>query len=164
MRRIVIGIGNPDRGDDAAGRMVARELRLLSPPEVSIAECNGEATLLLSLLEDRDVAVVVDACSSGRPPGTIQRFDVQAGPLPELHSGLSTHGFGPAAAIELARSLSQLPAQCLVYAIEGAGFTAGDPLSPAVAAAVHDVLPRIVADLAIDGAGQTENPECTKRR
>ena len=45
---------------------------------------------------------LVDACVSGAPPGTIHRFDATAAPLPDLGSGLSTHGFGAPVAIELA--------------------------------------------------------------
>ena len=44
---------------------------------------------------------------------------------------------------ELARVLGQLPQHCIVYAIEGADFRLGAPLSPPVAAAVR----RVAADL-----------------
>ena len=57
-----------------------------------------------------------------------------AGPLPART--LSTHGFGVADAIELARSLGRLPERLDVYAIEGADFGHGDELTPAVAGAV----------------------------
>jgi hydrogenase maturation protease len=48
----------------------------------------------------------------------------------------STHALGVAEAIELARALGRLPARLEVYAIEGARFTAGAGLSPAVEQAV----------------------------
>ena len=59
-----------------------------------------------------------------------------ATPLPRGALGMSTHGFGLAEALELARALGQLPRRCIVYAIEGASFETGAPLSPEVAAAV----------------------------
>ena len=51
----------------------------------------------------------------------------------------STHAFGVADAVELARALGRLPGRLDVYAIEGASFTAGDSLSPEVERAVDDL-------------------------
>src|SRR5215207_5591238 len=56
----------------------------------------------------------------------------------------STHAFGVADAIELARTLGRLPARLEIYTIEGADFTAGAGLSPPVAAAVNALTRRIV--------------------
>jgi hydrogenase maturation protease len=148
-RRIVLGIGNPDRGDDAAGRAVALMLRSASPDSVEIVEQDGEATSLLKHLDGAAAAFLVDACISGVPAGTVRRFDVGAGPLPQAAFGLSTHGFGLAEAIELARALGQLPPVCIVYAIEGSTFEAGAPLSPPVAAAVAVVVRQLRCE--IDG-------------
>lgn len=145
-RRLVIGVGNPERGDDAAGRAVARLLPGTLPADVEIAEGDGEATSLLAQIEACGTAVLVDASASGAPAGTVRRFDVAAAPLPQDAGSLSSHGLGLATAIELARALGQLPPRCVVYAIEGASFTDGEPLSPAVAAAVDDVAGRLRAE------------------
>lgn len=147
LRRIVLGIGNPERGDDAVGRMVARHLRDTSPATIRIAEHDGEGTALLQELGGATVAFVVDASASGALPGTIRRFDVSGTPLPDLAFGLSTHGFGLAMAIELARTLGQLPERCIIYAIEGASFATGAPLSAAVQAAVPEVARRLLAEI-----------------
>lgn len=147
IRRIVIGIGNPDRGDDAAGRRVARLLRRMLPDDVEVAEHDGEATTLLAWLDGAAAAFMIDACASGVPAGTVHRFDVSAAPLPQAAFGLSTHGFGLAEAVELARALGQLPMHCIVYAIEGESFEVGAPLSLPVVAAVADVARRLGAEI-----------------
>ena len=49
-RCVVLGIGNPDRGDDAAGRIVAQRLRGLLPVDIEIIEHDGEGTSLLGQL------------------------------------------------------------------------------------------------------------------
>lgn len=147
-RRLVIGIGNARRGDDAAGRAVARRLRGMLPAEVEIAEADGEATALLAWLEGTGEAYLVDACASGAAPGTVRRFDVAGAPLPQDAFGLSTHGFGLSEAVELARALGQLPRRCIVYAIEGRTFEIGAPMSVPVAAAVGDVAERVRRDVA----------------
>ena len=162
-RRIVLGIGNPDSGDDAAGRAVVRRLRGVLPEHIDIIEQDGEATSLLARIDGAAEIFLVDACSSGAPAGTVRRFDVTRTKLPPGAFGLSTHGFGLAEAVELARALGQLPPRCIVYAIEGATFAAGAELSPAVAASVVDVAGRLRAEIAGDGEQEGEAP-CTKPR
>jgi hydrogenase maturation protease len=148
-RRIVLGIGNPDRGDDAAGREVARRLRGAWPEGVVVAEVDGEATDLLARLDGADAAYLIDACVSGAPAGTVHRIDAAHEPIPPGAFGVSTHGLGLAAAIGLARALGRLPARCVVYAIEGASFETGAPLSPAVADAVGTVAGRLRDELSV---------------
>jgi len=145
-RVIVLCVGNPQRGDDAAGRRVAEALGA-SLGEVEIIEEEGEATRLLSRLEGADAAYIVDASVSGASAGDIRRFDINAGQLPPAGFAASTHGFGLAEAMELARTLGAMPRRCVVYAIEGGTFDIGAPLSPAVAAAVGIVADRLRAEI-----------------
>ncbi len=142
----VIGIGNPDRGDDGVGRAVAERLRELGPG-VDVVEQGGEATALLAAMEGAARVFFIDACVSGVAAGTIRRFDLAKAPLPPLRPGVSSHGFGLAEALQLAAALGQMPSQCVVYAIEGAEFAHGAPLSPPVRAAVEDVVGRLSAEL-----------------
>ncbi len=151
-RRIVIGIGNPDRGDDAAGRAVARLLRGLLPKDVDLVEHDGETTGLLARLDGVTAAFLVDACASGAPAGTVRRFDVAERLLPREAFGLSSHSLGLAEAVELARALGQLPLCCVVYAIEGESFAVGAPLSPPVVTAVAEVAARLRTEI----GGQSE--------
>ncbi|MBX5454505.1 MAG: hydrogenase maturation protease [Acidobacteriia bacterium] len=144
----VIGIGNPDRGDDAAGRRVAALLRGTLPAKIAIVEHDGEATALLACLDGVEAAFLVDACASGAPAGTVRRFDVTAAPLPQRIFPFSTHGLGLAEAVELARALGALPKHCIVYAVEGASFAAGAPLSAPVRTAVATIAERIRAEIA----------------
>lgn len=135
-RIVVIGIGNPDRGDDAAGRLVAQRLHGMLPAKIEVVEHDGEPTALLALFDDADCAILIDACTSGGEPGAVHRFDVSDAPLPEARFSLSTHGVGLGEAVELARALGQLPPRVIVYAIEACAFDLGAPPSPAVADAI----------------------------
>ncbi len=153
-RQIVLGIGNMDRGDDAAGRAVARMLQGSVPDDLEVAELDGEATTLLARFEGAGAAFLVDACRSGAAAGTVRRIDVAVTQVPQGLFGLSTHGFGVAEAIELGRALGQLPPRCIVYAIEGASFQIGAPLSPAVAAAVADVAARLRTEIAVASSAE----------
>jgi hydrogenase maturation protease len=148
-RCIVFGVGNPDRGDDGAGPAVARQLWELPLQHAEIIEHGGEATTLVAQMDGAACVFLIDACASGAPPGTVRRFDVSTAPVPEeVALGLSTHGLGPATAVELARSLGQLPHRCIIYTIEGASFATGAPLSPQVAAGVPQVVGRVRAEIA----------------
>jgi hydrogenase maturation protease len=71
---------------------------------------------------------------------------------------LSSHGLGVASAIEMARALGTLPRQVVVYAIEGERFGLGEDLSPRVAAAVSQLVDRVLGELAAVPAGTGEEP------
>jgi hydrogenase maturation protease len=147
-RCLVFGVGNPDRGDDGAGPAVARQLWELPLQHVKIIEHGGEATTLVAQMDGAACVFLIDACTCGAPPGTVRRFDVSTAPVPEeVALGLSTHGLGPATAVELARSLGQLPHRCIIYTIEGASFATGAPLSPQVATAVSRVVGRVRTEI-----------------
>jgi len=145
--RIVIGIGNPERGDDAVGRAVVRRLVVQGLPEIEIAECSGEAAELLELLGRADAAFLVDAGRFEAAPGTLRRLDARQASVPLAVGGTSSHGFGLAAAIELARALARLPPCCLVYLVQGARYDLGAALSPAVKAAVPVAVAAIRRDV-----------------
>jgi len=147
VRTLVIGIGNPDRGDDAIGRLVARRLKAHALPGVTVLEHGGEAADLVETLRGADFAVVVDAAVSGGEPGTVHRIDVSKEALPRAWFAWSTHGLGLAEAIELARALGCLPPRCIVYAIEARAFAPGDAPSPALIAAAREVGARIADEL-----------------
>lgn len=157
-RRLILGIGNPDRGDDAVGCEVVRLLRGRLPAGVQTLHHTGEATAILDCLEDVDVAFLVDAALSGAEPGTVRRFDVAGQALPSDLAELSSHGFGLAQALELARALGSMPHRCIVYAIEGRQFEPGAPLSAEAAGAAAAVADRILDELKSMGNGRRDRP------
>lgn len=85
----VIGIGAEDRGDDAAGLLVARLLQVAVPPGVEVYECAGDAGRLLELFEGADRVVLVDAARGAGARGTVERVPLGAALASSVHS---THG------------------------------------------------------------------------
>jgi hydrogenase maturation protease len=142
---LVVGLGSLDRGDDAVGVLVAREVQARALPGVQVVE-QEDPTALLDLWTGRRLAVVVDAVRSGGEPGALVRLETGDGQVPLLDSAWidsgrgGTHGFGLAGAVELSRALGTLPARLVLVGIEAARFEPGDPVSPPVAAAVESVL------------------------
>jgi len=146
-RCVVIGIGNPLRGDDAAGRAVVHRLKETTTAGIDVVELDGEVASLLACLDGAESAYLIDACVSGAAPGTVRRLPVTESLFPYDGFSMSTHGLGLAEAIELARTLGQLPPHCVVYAIEAASFRAGAPLSPPVEAAIDGVAAQLRAEI-----------------
>ncbi len=140
----VVGIGNEWRRDDAAGLVVARLLRGM--PGVAVIESEGEPIGLLDAWGDADAVILVDAVSSGAEPGTVHRIDAASSRLPS-ELGSSTHTVSLGEAVELARALHRLPANAVVYGIEGEDFTAGEGLTPRVERAAREVAAAVRREL-----------------
>ena len=147
MTRILIGAGNPLAGDDAAGRIVARKARPRLPADVRVVEATGDGAALIDLWSEGDEVILVDAAVSGGLPGTIHRLDAVAGPVPARLDLRSSHAFGVAPGIELARALARLPRRLTLYAIEAGSFDTGAEPTPRVALAIDEVADAVAAAL-----------------
>ena len=152
-RVIVIGVGNAFRGDDAAGRAVAKRVQERVPDELEVVVCELEPTRLIDAWRGADAALVVDAVSSGAEPGTVHRFDATSQALPSREFRSSTHALGIGETIELARAIGKLPASVVVFGIEGETFGSGTELSSAAQQGVERAV-----ELVLEEAG------CTSRR
>ena len=124
----------------------------------------GEPVGLIEEWTGADAVIVVDAVSSGAPAGTIHRLDPLPEPIPAALSQGSTHAFGLAETIELARALDRLPARLLVYGIEGERFEAGNELSPPVSAAVDAVREELRERLGNPAADAWQDPDADAPR
>ncbi len=135
-RIVVIAVGNRGRGDDGIAAAVVERI---DDQRITTMVCEGElVTVPLCWCETDDV-VIVDACRSGRPAGTLVELDPDD---VDAASTLSTHGFGVVESLALARRLDLLPWRLRLFAIEGRQFGHG-PISPELGAAV----PRLASEL-----------------
>jgi hydrogenase maturation protease len=137
-------LGNRHRGDDAVGPLIADRLRAAG---ATLLDCNDEPTRLLDAWDGLELVVIVDAVRSGAAAGTVHRIDAGDGPLPRELGLASTHAFSIADTLELGRALGRAPRRVVVVGVEGAAFDMGDPLTPAVAAALPKVADAVLAEL-----------------
>jgi len=144
---LVIGVGNPYRGDDGVGPAVARAVADLALESVTVLEHSSEGAGLLEMWEGRDMVILADAVSSGGMPGTVHRLDACATPIPVGLFHHSSHAFGVAEAVELGRAVGRLPPRLLVYGVVGERFASGNGLTGAVEGAVSGVVDCIVRDV-----------------
>jgi hydrogenase maturation protease len=144
---VIIGVGNQCRNDDGVGIFIARKLKAENLPETRIAFNIGEAASLMDSWNISDTAILVDAVKSGAFPGQIYRFKAQIPFIPRGFFNSSTHNFGIAEAVELARILKRLPRFLIIYGIEGKCFEAGSGLTPEVEKAAGTVIRMVLKDI-----------------
>lgn len=131
---LIIGLGNPDRGDDAAGLLVARGLM---EHGIEAIQHRGGTLDLIEIWQTADCALIVDAVLSGADPGTLHIWDARTAELRNDVFRSSTHALGLADAIELARALDRLPKNLTIYGIEAAHFVVGTLPSSQVLAGIE---------------------------
>jgi hydrogenase maturation protease len=139
---LIIGYGNRERGDDAAGIFAAEHLQALGIPAKSHT---GDPLALFELWRGADAVVLIDAVLTGAPVGTINNWGVNQ-ILEAKRATTSTHGLDLAHVIELARNLGNLPAKLRLYAIDGKQFQVGAAMSEEVKYAVHQVVSQIASE------------------
>lgn len=137
--RLILGFGNRDRGDDAAGWMAVERLGGI---------VIDDPVRMMEMWAGRDV-VLIDAVVTGAPPGTVHVWDGLVVKLAGVALRFSTHSLGVAEAIKLSQVLGKLPRKLTIYGIEAVDFTEGSPVSEAVAAAVD----RVVATARLESEG-----------
>lgn len=146
---LFIGVGNPLRGDDAAGVLAAKLVRDRNHPSIRVIEHDGEGASLMEAWTGAQTVIVLDAASSDSPPGTIYRFDATEQPLPGRLFQNSTHAFGLHEAVELSRALNHFPRQLIIYGIVGKCFEIGAHLSAEAEEATRQVVKRILEETAV---------------
>jgi hydrogenase maturation protease len=139
----IICCGNRDRGDDAAGLLVAERLEAFGIP---VVVCPGGALELIEAWTGASDVLVIDAVVTGAAPGTVQPWDGLEAEIPQRPPA-STHGLGVGEAIALARILGRLPARLRVYGIEAAQFQPGTEASPQVREAAENLAAQVAAEL-----------------
>ena len=147
---LLIGVGNEFRQDDGVGLAIVRQLQAQLSPEVTTIEASGEGAALMDAWQGFDRVYLVDAVASGSPAGTIHRIDAQQQSVPTQFFNYSTHAFSVAEAVELARSLNQLPPQLVLFGMEGERFGMGVGFSEAVEQAVPQLLEQIMREVATE--------------
>lgn len=150
---LVLGIGNPSRGDDALGPLALEHLAAALGPAIAAGELGAEEVELLTDFQLQiehalDVAgrarvVFVDASVRAAPPFTLTRT---AAYRDRTHT---THAMSPAAVLDAVGALGPAgggpPGEAWTLAIRGDSFELGEPLSAAAAAHLAAALPALVA-------------------
>ncbi len=134
---LVIGVGNPSRGDDALGPLAIERLAALNPPGVElIVDFQLQVDHALDLL-GREEVVFVDASVSASAP-----FAFTALAAAKDH-GFSTHALSPAAVLAVGARYYAVTPKARQMAIRGYRFALGEGLSAAAAANLEAAVARL---------------------
>jgi hydrogenase maturation protease len=138
---LVIGYGNPLRGDDGVGNLLAQHLVERNRDcEVEILPCHQLTPELAEPVSRACVVVFIDA-QEGRETGDLSVRTVQ--PLSGPVEGAFTHNVTPETLLGAARTLYGASPEGVVITIEGHSFDYGETVSPAMQAALPGLLEAI---------------------
>ena len=139
---LIIGVGNRDRGDDAAGPCVCDLVDSLTAGAIHTVVLETSALDLVNHWHDDDRVVIVDAGRPAGDPGRVTEHDGLADQY-LVPGSASTHAIDVAGGVELARAMDRLPAALTIIGIEGESFEFGAPLSESVRRSVAEIATRL---------------------
>lgn len=147
-RTLILGVGNLLLGDEGVGVHAVRRLASESlPPSVELLDGGTGGFHLLSLFDEFDPIIIIDATLDGDAPGTVQlRKPKFASDFPRT---LSAHDIGLRDLLETAQLLASLPTVYLITVAIADTQTMTTELSRSVSAALPDVVPIVKSLLAV---------------
>lgn len=145
---LVLGLGNPLRGDDGIGVRVVEAL-IANPLPVGVEVIDGgtQGLGVVPLLEGRERLIVVDAANLGQEPGAHKRFALNEVRFLGTDTQIVIHEAGLREALLLAEALGFLPQDTVFYGIQPGSLEWEEGLSAPVQVAVQQVTGRILAEL-----------------
>ena len=147
---LVVGVGNPLRGDDGVGVAVVQNLaRLALPEDVQIVDGGTLGLGLVNLIEGVRRVLLVDAADLGREPGEHMCWRLAEARLPGEDGHLSVHSAGVRDALLLAQALDCLPEDVVIVGVQPANLEWNTGLSPRVQAALPQITQAILAELGL---------------
>ena len=144
---LIIGLGNPLRGDDGVGVRIVKELseRTL-PHDVEVADGGTQGLGLINLMEGRQRVILVDAADIGQTPGQFARFTLDEATLPGDDKYLSIHAAGLREALLLAQALNMLPPEVVIIGVQPGQLNWDTGLSPEVEASLPGLLAAVLVE------------------
>lgn len=130
-RVLVLGWGNPSRGDDALGPELVRRLEALARERAGWREHGFLADFQLHPehaldLADRDLVLFVDASTAAAAPFCLSRL------APVRDRSFTTHAMSPSAVLAVYGDMfAREPPHAYLLAIRGETFELGEPMSTA---------------------------------
>lgn len=132
---LIVGYGNPLRGDDGAGPRVAGLLAADAECGADVLSCHQLTPELSEHLCGRVLVIFVDAAATVAAGDVVTTRLAQAGAAMAVPPGL-THHVDAGTLLLMADRLYDARPQAFLVAVGASSFDLGEDLSPAVAAAL----------------------------
>jgi hydrogenase maturation protease len=148
---LILGLGNPLRGDDGVGITVLEKLidSYALPKNITCHQCSRGGLLDELLSEHYQQVIIIDAVKMGVSPGTWIRFQLPHTEVTSLkfESCRTPHDINLAEVIALGEALNLLPREIVVYGIQPQEAGWGPTLSKPVQIAMEKVKNVILEEL-----------------
>jgi len=130
VKTLILGLGNPFRGDDGVGPAVIAALNSqVMPPDVVVLDGGTPGLETVLTWQGYERVIIVDAADMGMQPGSWKRFHSDEAILPVDEAAMqgTLHAAGLAEALALAEALDLLPPELVFYGVqpEFTGWSAG---------------------------------------
>jgi hydrogenase maturation protease len=141
-RTLIIGYGNPLRGDDGVGWWIAsRLLEIVGDEFANVLAVHQLTPELAEPIGEAKLLIFVDAAHNGEP-GSWKCEPVTPDAIP---SNALAHYFTPAGLLAYTEAIYKAKPEALVLSIAAAAFDCGEQLTPRVEAVVPQVVQYICA-------------------
>ena len=147
-RTLVLGIGNLLIGDEGVGCLAIEALgqRYTMPPEVECVDGGTAGFELLSMLDNKEHVILIDALRDDREPGTV--IMVEGDQVPRAFLARTTpHQLGICDVLAAAQLTDTMPRHLTLYGIEPKQLDVGIGLSPEVEAGMEKTIRAVVDQL-----------------
>lgn len=135
----IIGVGNLLMSDEGVGIHAIEYLRQIAIPcGADLIDAGTPGMAMLHILEDRELAIIIDCADFGGTIGEVKAFDA-AELKREENREISLHAADLLGSLELARRLNKYPSRVIIIGIQPKTISLGLKLSVEIEAA----LPRI---------------------
>ncbi len=150
MKTLILGYGNPGRGDDGLGPELVARLEKHAAAGVTLLAALQLQPEHVFDLADHDRVLLVDAGLATPAPFIWERLQ------PARDAGVFTHALGPSALLALYREvLGRTPPATWLVTIRGERFGLGEPLSAPARRHLAQALAAVTAWLA-DAGGRDQ--------
>ncbi len=147
---LIIGLGNPLRGDDGVGvRAVQMLAEQTLPASVEVIDGGTRGLDIINLMTGRRRVILIDAADVGRPPGQFARFTVDEARFLGSDQHFSVHTAGLRDALLLAQALDMLPSEVIIFGVQPVHLEWDNALSAKVEATLPNLVEAVLAEAAI---------------
>jgi hydrogenase maturation protease len=148
---VIVGLGQPLRGDDGAGYAVINALELIQrlPQNINILE-GGTSALFDAILSNQyERAILIDAAEIGRQPGEWICLNAkQLACTPDVNNNAcDSHQLNLGDLLALGQLLNVLPKTTLIYAVQPLSLEWTHQLSEPVREAVFEIAESILREI-----------------
>ena len=149
-KTLILGLGNVLLQDEGIGVHALREMEELGwPPHVDLLDGGTGGFVLLSLFQDYQTMIIIDAALTNDPQGTIKT--IQPKYAKDFPKSLSTHELGLKDMIESSMLLEKVPAIYLITCTINPEQEMNIQLTPEIEKCIPSIIKetrRIVSQLA----------------